>query len=148
MKRNRTRPCTPGTRAIARASALLVLLGLFCPTICLADEASATASDPSHASVASVDASAGCHDSAPQQPAHDGAGPGDDAAGEHSDCAHCASTAASTSTDGALDSLDVGVLRPWHAPAWRPRALLQQIGARSHDPPPRDLLLVKSSLLL
>ena len=128
-----------GKRTAAGATALLVLLGLFCPALCFAD---ATASS-SHAAE-SAHASPSCHEAEPPAPVDDGSAPRN----EHSDCSHCESAATIASVDGSLDLPDLGIAKPWLGSAGCPRTVVGPINARSHDPPPRDLLLVKSSFLL
>lgn len=132
------RPCR---RITAGTAALLMLLGFFCPAICFADD-----STPSDQSPQSVQVSPSCHDSKPAVPADDGSEP----RSEHSDCTHCDSAASFVfaAADWSGDFPDLGIARPWRAPTWRLLTFVGRISARSHDPPPRDLLLVKNSFLL
>ena len=128
-----------GKRIAAGATALLVLLGFFCPSICFADQAAS-----SRHSVQSAHASPPCHDAELPLPVDDGSAPRN----EQSDCAHCASATTIASVDGSLDLPDLGIAKPWLGSAGCPRTVVGPINARSHDPPPRNLLLVKSSFLL
>ena len=132
----------PGRRITACAATALMLLGFFCPAICLADEAAA--SDPSsHA----VNGPATCHDAERREPAHEGS-EGSEPRDELSDCAHCASTAIYAPSDSSIDHPDLEALSAWLPIEWGARGIIGRVSARAHDPPPRDLLLLKSSFLL
>lgn len=129
----------PGRRITAGAATASMLLGFLCPTICLADEA-ASSDRSGHA----VDGPVSCHDAEPPEPARGGSEP----RSEHSDCAHCASTASYAPSDSFMDNPDIGVLSAWLPTESGTRVLIGRVSARAHDPPPRYLLLLKNSFLL
>ena len=125
-------------RFITATAALLILLGSVCPAVCFAaSEDSATQPQTSSTSAPP------CHGSS-DQPARSSR----DSDGQNVSCEHCEEPAISVTAVLEIKSPESAIAPVEIQPAQPSLRRIACVNAQSHDPPTRNLLLVKNSFLL
>ena len=128
-------------RLIPGLAALLILLGSICPAVCIA--ASEDRAPERYAASASSTATSPCHGSS-TPPENNPPGSGD----PQDDCIHCEEPAISATTVQGIESPEPAITSTRIQRVSRALHEVADATTTSHDPPPRNLLLVKNSFLL